>query len=83
MRRHDLDWISLIAGIVFTLIAIVYLVVAVTDVTVDARIVWPLVFVALGAAGIATAVSATAREERAFATAAESTPDPEDTDRSA
>ena len=83
MRRHDLDWISLIAGIVFTLIAIVYLVVAVTDVTVDARIVWPLVFVALGAAGIATAVSATAREERAFATAAECTPDPEDVDRSA
>ena len=68
MRRHDLDWISLIAGIVFTLIAIAYLVVGVTDITIDARIVWPLVFVALGAAGIATAVSATTREERAFPT---------------
>jgi uncharacterized integral membrane protein len=77
VRRHDLDWISLIAGIVFTLIAITYLVMGVTDLTVDARVVWPLVFVALGAAGIATAVSATTREERAFS-APEDDPTPTD-----
>ncbi len=67
MRRHDFDWVSLIGGIVFTGIAVLYLVVAVTDVNVDARFVWPLVLVALGAAGIATAVSANLREEKRFA----------------
>ena len=47
MRRHDLDWISLIGGIVFTGIALLYLVVAVTDASIDQRLVWPLVLVAL------------------------------------
>lgn len=72
MRRHDLDWISLIAGIVFTGLALLYLVVGVTDVNVDQRFVWPLVLVALGAAGIATAVSANMREEKRFADVASS-----------
>ncbi len=72
MRRHDLDWISLIAGIVFTGLALLYLVVGVTDVNVDQRFVWPLVLVALGAAGIATAVSANMREEKRFAEVASS-----------
>ena len=67
MRRHDLDWISLIGGIVFSAIALLYLVVGITDVSVDQRLVWPLVLVALGAAGIATAVSANLREEKRFA----------------
>jgi hypothetical protein len=67
VRRHDLDWISLIAGIVFTGLALVYLAVAVTDATIDQRLVWPIVLVALGAAGIATAVSANMREEKRFA----------------
>ncbi|MFN8155851.1 MAG: hypothetical protein U0R68_00420 [Candidatus Nanopelagicales bacterium] len=75
MRRHDLDWVSLIGGIVFTGIAVLYLVVAVTDVNVDARFVWPLVLVALGAAGIATAVSANLREEKRFAEVPASTDD--------
>ena len=72
MRRHDLDWISLIAGIVFTGLALLYLIVGVTDVNVDQRFVWPLVLVALGAAGIATAVSANMREEKRFAEVAPS-----------
>lgn len=67
-----LDWISLIAGIVFTGLALLYLVVGVTDVNVDQRFVWPLVLVALGAAGIATAVSANMREEKRFAEVASS-----------
>ena len=67
MRRHDLDWVSLIAGIVFLSLAIAYAVSGVTDIELDGRIVWPVVLVALGAGGIATAVTANAREERAFA----------------
>jgi uncharacterized integral membrane protein len=67
MRRHDLDWVSLIAGLVFGVFAVAYTVVSLTDVTLDGRFVWPIVLVALGAAGVATAVTATAREQRAFA----------------
>jgi uncharacterized integral membrane protein len=67
VRRHELDWISLIAGVVFTGLALLYLVLSLTDATFDQRLVWPLVLVALGAAGIATAVSAGRREEQRFA----------------
>ena len=66
MRRHDLDWISLIAGIVFTGIAVVYLISGIADVDLDGRFVWPVVLVALGAAGLATAVKANLREEEQF-----------------
>lgn len=66
MRRHDLDWVSLIAGLVFLGFAVIYAVAALTDLSIDGRLVWPIVFVALGAAGVATAVTATAREEKAF-----------------
>ncbi|MFN8133658.1 MAG: hypothetical protein U0R70_19115 [Solirubrobacteraceae bacterium] len=50
MRRHDLDWVSLIAGLVFTVLALGYLLVAVTDLSIDGRFVWPVVLVALGGA---------------------------------
>jgi uncharacterized integral membrane protein len=66
VRRHDLDWISLIAGIVFTGIAVVYLISGIADVDLDGRFVWPVVLVALGAAGLATAVKANLREEEQF-----------------
>jgi uncharacterized integral membrane protein len=59
--------VSLIAGLVFLVFAVVYTVVSLTDVSIDGRFVWPIVLVALGAAGVATAVTATAREEKAFA----------------
>jgi len=67
VRRHDLDWVSLIAGLVFLVFAVVYTVASLTDVSIDSRFVWPIVLVALGAAGVATAVTATQREEKAFA----------------
>jgi uncharacterized integral membrane protein len=67
MRRHDLDWVSLIAGVVFLGFAVIYAVASLADVSIDGRFVWPVVFVALGAAGVATAVTATAREEKAYA----------------
>ena len=75
MRRHDLDWVSLIGGIVFTGLALVYLAVGLTDATIDQRFVWPLVLVALGAAGIATAVNANLREEKRFAEVTDSSDD--------
>ena len=66
MRRHDLDWVSLIAGAVFTGLALVYLITGITDVTVDGRFTWPVVLVALGAAGVASAIRANQREEEQF-----------------
>jgi uncharacterized integral membrane protein len=66
VRRHDLDWVSLIAGAVFTGLALIYIVTGVADVTLDGRFVWPVVLVALGAAGVATAVKANQREEQQF-----------------
>lgn len=66
MRRHELDWISLIAGIVFLGFAIAYVVASLSDLTLDGRYVWPVVLVALGGAGVATAIRANQREEQAF-----------------
>jgi uncharacterized integral membrane protein len=66
VRRHDLDWVSLIAGAVFTGLALIYIVSGVADVNLDGRFVWPVVLVALGAAGVATAVKANQREEQQF-----------------
>jgi hypothetical protein len=66
VRRHDLDWISLIAGALFSLIAVGYLVLAATDLSFDGRLVWPVLLIALGAAGVATAVKANQREEQQF-----------------
>jgi len=67
VRRHDLDWVSLIAGLVFLAFAVVYTIASLTDASFDGRFVWPIVLVALGAAGVATAVTATRREEKIFA----------------
>jgi hypothetical protein len=67
VRRHDLDVVSLVAGLLFIGFALAYLLVGTTDVDINARFVWPLVFVAFGAAGLATAIRANSREERAFA----------------
>ena len=67
MRRHDLDWVSLIAGLVFLAFSVIYTVVSLTDTSIDGRFVWPIILVALGAAGIATAVTATQRQEKALA----------------
>ena len=69
MRRHDLDWVSLVAGLLFTGLALLYVVGSLTDRSLDGRVVWPLVLVALGGAGVAAAITANAREEKAFAAA--------------
>jgi hypothetical protein len=66
VRRHEPDWISLSAGLVFLGFAVLYLVASLADVSIDGRFVWPVVLVAVGAAGVATAVSANARAERDF-----------------
>ena len=71
MRKHPLDLISLIAGLLFTGLAVAYIVGAYTDVRLDPRLVLPLVLVGLGLAGLAASLLAQRRSDRAVAEAAE------------
>ena len=65
MRRHELDWVSLVAGAVFLTIGLGALLEAATDVAVDGRWLVPLALLAFGAVGLASALrgSSTARED--------------------
>ncbi|MBD0692801.1 hypothetical protein [Streptomyces sp. CBMA123] len=64
MRKHRLDLFSLIAGSLFTAIAVSYLVAALDGETVNGRIVVPVTFIVLGVGGLAGAVAAVARRGR-------------------
>ncbi|MEU9074842.1 hypothetical protein [Kitasatospora sp. NPDC048538] len=64
MRKHRLDPFSLIAGGLFTTIAVLYLVAALNDQTVNGRIVIPVTFIVLGLGGLVGAVAAVARRNR-------------------
>ncbi|GAA2230193.1 MULTISPECIES: hypothetical protein [Kitasatospora] len=64
MRKHRLDPFSLIAGALFTVIAVLYLVASLGDRSVNGRIVIPVTFIVLGVAGLASAVTAMSRRNR-------------------
>ncbi|WP_055585843.1 hypothetical protein [Peterkaempfera griseoplana] len=64
MKRHEVDIFSLIAGLTFTAIAIVYLIASLNDRAVNGRIVIPVALIALGTAGLAGAVVRMARRGR-------------------
>jgi hypothetical protein len=53
MKRHDLDLVSLVAGLVFAVVATTHLVGAATGDYLDLRWVAPMLLVGLGAAGLA------------------------------
>ena len=59
MRRHDLDLVSLIAGVVFTLVALSHLVGAATGDHLALAWLAPVVLVGLGVAGLAGALRGT------------------------
>ena len=65
MKRHQLDLFSLIAGLTFVTIAVLYLLDASGQLSVNGRLVIPLLLVALGVAGLASAVHRMARGQRA------------------
>ncbi|MDH6578101.1 hypothetical protein [Kitasatospora sp. MAP5-34] len=64
MRKHPLDLFSLIAGGLFATIAVLYLVAALNDQSVNGRIVIPVTLIVLGTAGLAGAVAAMSRRGR-------------------
>ena len=56
MKRHDVDWVSLIAGAVFLLIATTHLVGAATDARPHLEWLAPVLLVGVGLAGLAGAL---------------------------
>lgn len=65
MRRHSLDVFSLLSGLIVIGFAVAYFVGAYTDYRLDGRLAFPLLLVGLGVAGLAGAVSAQRRADRA------------------
>lgn len=64
MRRHRADLTSLLAGLVFVAIGVVYLVATQNGLTPDPVWVLALGFIGLGAAGLIGSVWAARRERR-------------------
>lgn len=58
MRRHPVDLISLLAGIAFSAAAVVLVLTAVTDLTLDPKLALPIGLVALGVLGLVSALVA-------------------------
>jgi hypothetical protein len=56
LDRHHLDWVSLVAGVVFLVVAVTNLVAAATGESVRLGWLVPLGLLALGAAGLASAL---------------------------
>ncbi len=54
MRKHELDLVSLVAGVLFIAIAAAYLVAGNADLTVSARWLLPLALIGIGLAGLAS-----------------------------
>lgn len=72
MNRHSLDPVSLVAGLVFAAVAVVYLIAELTNADVDGRWVLPLALIGLGVGGVLGAFSSAARQRRERITATES-----------
>ena len=67
MRRHPIDLLSLVAGLLFTALAVGYIVGNYSDVEINPRIVLPVTLVALGIAGLAGSVLAQRRSDKRLA----------------
>lgn len=64
MRRHPIDLLSLVAGVLFIALAAGYIASNYYDVDINQRLVVPLTFVLLGLAGLAGSVLAQRRSDK-------------------
>ena len=64
MRRHDLDWVSLVGGLVFLAIALAYLLQVSVGVSIAVGWVLPIALIGLGIAGLAVSLTRTSRPGR-------------------
>jgi len=53
-RPREFDHRSLIAGLVFTALGVLFMIDQATDVRIDLQYVWPLFLIGLGVAGLAS-----------------------------
>lgn len=74
MKRHEIDFFSLAAGLLFTALGILFAISAATGWQVDGRWLAPAVLIVLGAGGVAASLAASKRQP---APAVEPTPPPE------
>lgn len=66
MRRHETDFFSLAAGLLFVTLGVVFAVSALADWSLDGRWVAPVMLIVLGAGGVAASLAATRRERVAY-----------------
>ncbi|PYC78086.1 hypothetical protein C7C46_17305 [Streptomyces tateyamensis] len=64
MKRHRFDVFSFLAGTLFTVLGVLYLTASLSGFSVNGRIVLPVTFIVLGAAGLIGAVTAFSRRDR-------------------
>ncbi len=64
MRRHELDLFSLVTGVAFVTVAVLYLLDSAGVLSVDGRLVIPLMLIALGGGGLAGALYRMSRDSR-------------------
>ncbi len=64
MKSHDLDVVSLIFGVLFAGLAIIYTIGAYADFTLNPRYVVPGILVGLGVAGLLGSIAAQRRTDR-------------------
>jgi len=67
VRRHPVDFYSLVTGLLFTGFAVAYIIGAYSEVRLDARYVLPLVLVGLGIIGLVGSMVAQRRSGRPVA----------------
>jgi hypothetical protein len=65
VKRHELDLFSLVTGAAFVTVAVLYLLDSAGVISVDGRLVIPLLLIALGIGGLAGALYRMARDRSA------------------
>jgi hypothetical protein len=73
VRRHELDPVSLVAGLLFLVVAVVHISARSTDTDLSARWMVPTVLVLLGVLGLLSAVRSPQRERQVSAEAERAT----------
>lgn len=63
MTRHETDYFSLAAGLLFTMVGLALGVSASTGWQIDGRWLLPVMLIVLGAGGVAASLAATRREQ--------------------
>ncbi|HEX6888395.1 MAG TPA: hypothetical protein VF143_09835 [Candidatus Nanopelagicales bacterium] len=63
MKRHELDYFSLAAGLLFTVLGVLFAVAAANAWSLDGRWVASITLIVLGAGGVAASLAANRREQ--------------------